>query len=153
LITDHFFLFSIKSPFFTLFPSFSQPNFFLWLVPFFSFLSNMPQLRVPFRFFSFFNFLGFGVVTVAPTIAKQYRFFTTLGPSRFTTPMVALLANHGLSYPTPANISYFWGFGSLSGLCLGLQLLSGIFLAMHYQAGADQAFASVEHIMRDVQGG
>ena len=68
-------------------------------------------------------------------------------------PLGALLANHGLSYPTPANLSYFWGFGSLSGLCLGLQLLSGIFLAMHYQAGADAAFGSVEHIMRNVQGG
>lgn len=68
-------------------------------------------------------------------------------------PLTALGLNHGLLYPTPANISYFWGFGSLSGFCLGLQLLSGIFLAMHYNSGADQAFASVEHIMRDVQGG
>jgi len=61
--------------------------------------------------------------------------------------------NHAVTYPTPANISYFWGFGSLSALCLGLQFLSGIFLAMHYSASVDLAFASVEHIMRDVQGG
>ena len=46
-----------------------------------------------------------------------------------------------------------WGFGSLAGICLLVQMLSGIFLAMHYTPHADLAFASVEHIMRDVEGG
>jgi len=39
--------------------------------------------------------------------------------------------NHLVDYPTPSNISYFWSFGSLAGLCLVIQLLTGIFLAMH----------------------
>lgn len=96
-------------------------------------------------------------VTCGPTVAfiafPSRAHLTALVPSRNFGALGTLLTNHGLSYPTPANISYFWGFGSLSGLCLGLQLLSGVFLAMHYQVGAEQAFASVEHIMRDVPGG
>ena len=106
------------------------------------------------------QFMGLNPISVAvagptriSTVAAGRFLSAALGRSRHPGPLGSLLASHGLSYPTPANISDFWGFGSLSGLCLGLQLLSGIFLAMHYQAGADQAFASVEHIMRDVQGG
>jgi len=55
--------------------------------------------------------------------------------------------------PQPANISYLWNFGSLLAVCLGIQILTGAFLAMHYQATADFAFNSVEHIMRDVNNG
>jgi len=55
--------------------------------------------------------------------------------------------------PTPSNLNYLWGFGSLLGLILGIQLGSGIFLAMHYTANVDLAFISVEHIMRDVNFG
>jgi len=55
--------------------------------------------------------------------------------------------------PQPANISYMWNFGSLLGLCLIIQILTGIFLAMHYSPNVDLAFASVEHIMRDVNYG
>jgi ubiquinol-cytochrome c reductase cytochrome b subunit len=55
--------------------------------------------------------------------------------------------------PQPANISYLWNFGSLLGICLVLQILTGCFLAMHYTAHVDFAFDSVEHIMRDVQSG
>ncbi len=51
------------------------------------------------------------------------------------------------------NLNYFWNFGSLAGLCLVLQLITGIFLAMHYVSNADTAFNSVEHIMRDVNKG
>lgn len=65
----------------------------------------------------------------------------------------SLLATHALTYPTPANLSYLWSFGSLSALCLGLQFASGIALAMHYDPSVAGAFASVEHIMRDVDGG
>lgn len=53
-------------------------------------------------------------------------------------------------YPSPSNLSYFWNFGSLAGFCLVLQIITGIFLAMHYVPNADLAFLSVEHIMRDV---
>lgn len=61
--------------------------------------------------------------------------------------------NHLGDYPTPANISYYWGFGSLAGLMLVVQLVTGIFLAMHYTPHVDRAFSSVEHIMRDVNYG
>jgi ubiquinol-cytochrome c reductase cytochrome b subunit len=55
--------------------------------------------------------------------------------------------------PQPANLSYLWNFGSLLGTCLIIQILTGAFLAMHYQANVDFAFTSVEHIMRDVNSG
>jgi ubiquinol-cytochrome c reductase cytochrome b subunit len=58
-----------------------------------------------------------------------------------------------VDYPTPSNISYLWNFGSLAGICLGIQLATGIFLAMHYTPHVDMAFLSVEHIMRDVNYG
>jgi quinol-cytochrome oxidoreductase complex cytochrome b subunit len=56
-------------------------------------------------------------------------------------------------YPTPRNLSYWWNFGFLAGFVLVLQIVSGIFLAMHYQADADRAFDSIQHIMRDVNYG
>jgi len=62
----------------------------------------------------------------------------------------AFLTSHIVDYPTPSNLNYFWSFGSLAGLCLVIQLVTGIFLAMHYTTHVDFAFNSVEHIMRDV---
>lgn len=56
-------------------------------------------------------------------------------------------------YPTPRNLSYWWNFGFLAGFVLVIQIVSGIFLAMHYKADASLAFSSVEHIMRDVNYG
>nr|YP_009734650.1 cytochrome b [Sphaerothecum destruens]QID02693.1 cytochrome b [Sphaerothecum destruens] len=58
-----------------------------------------------------------------------------------------------LEYPCPVNISYMWNFGSLLGIVLMVQLLTGIFLAMHYVPNIELAFFSVEHIMRDVLNG
>lgn len=66
---------------------------------------------------------------------------------------VSPLNNHLVDYPTPSNISYLWSFGSLSGMLLVLQIITGIFLAMHYAADISLAFSSVEHIMRDVNYG
>ena len=61
---------------------------------------------------------------------------------------------HGLiAYPAPSNITYFWNFGIYSLVCLVLQIITGIFLAMHYTPEVTLAFASVEHIMRDVNYG
>ena len=57
------------------------------------------------------------------------------------------------TYPAPVNLSYLWNFGVLSFVCLLIQILTGIFLAMHYTPHADLAFISVEHIMRDVNYG
>lgn len=59
----------------------------------------------------------------------------------------------GTKHPTPRNLNYFWNFGSLAGLCLVIQILTGLFLAMHYNASTANAFNSVEHIMRDVNYG
>ena len=58
-----------------------------------------------------------------------------------------------IDYPSPSNISYLWNFGSLAGVCLIIQIVTGIFLAMHYTPHVDYAFSSVEHIMRDVNFG
>lgn len=55
--------------------------------------------------------------------------------------------------PSPASISYLWNFGSLLGLCLVIQIATGIFLAMHYCADVSLAFSSVAHISRDVNYG
>lgn len=57
------------------------------------------------------------------------------------------------NYPAPATITYWWSFGSLAAVCLGVQIVTGILLAMHYTPNIDLAFMSVEHIMRDVNYG
>ena len=67
--------------------------------------------------------------------------------------LFAVINNHLIDYPTPVNLNYFYGFGSLAGIMLVIQILTGIFLAMHYTAHIDLAFNSVEHIMRDVNNG
>nr|YP_011017613.1 apocytochrome b [Bostrychia tenuissima]WQF69436.1 apocytochrome b [Bostrychia tenuissima] len=61
--------------------------------------------------------------------------------------------NHLIAYPTPINIHYAWSFGFLSLMCLTLQTVTGIFLAMHYTPHIALAFSSVEHTMRDVNFG
>nr|WRO45062.1 cytochrome b [Habronychus sp. 2 XYG-2024a] len=58
-----------------------------------------------------------------------------------------------IDLPTPSNISIFWNFGSLLGMCLTIQILTGLFLTMHYCPNIDSAFSSVVHIMRDVNYG
>lgn len=68
-------------------------------------------------------------------------------------PISSTLNQHLIDYPTPSNLSYWWGFGSLAGICLVIQIVTGVFLAMHYTPHVDLAFNSVEHIMRDVEGG
>lgn len=64
----------------------------------------------------------------------------------------SFIASHIIDYPTPINLNYFWSFGSAAGLCLVIQILTGIFLAMHYTPHIMLAFNSVEHIMRDGAG-
>jgi ubiquinol-cytochrome c reductase cytochrome b subunit len=70
-----------------------------------------------------------------------------------TNVLLRLLNSYIVDSPQPANISYLWNFGSLLGTCLIIQILTGVFLAMHYQPHVDFAFNSVEHIMRDVNAG
>lgn len=55
--------------------------------------------------------------------------------------------------PQPSNLSYAWNFGSLLAVCLIIQIVSGVTLAMHYNPSVAEAFNSVEHIMRDVNNG
>ena len=67
--------------------------------------------------------------------------------------LFAFVANHLIYYPTPISLTYAWSFGFLAGMCLLTQMISGIFLAMHYTPHVDLAFSSVEYIMRDVPNG
>ena len=67
--------------------------------------------------------------------------------------LLRLVNSYVIDSPQPANISYLWNFGSLLGTCLIIQILTGVFLAMHYTPHVDFAFNSVEHIMRDVNAG
>jgi len=67
--------------------------------------------------------------------------------------LLAFIDSHIINYPTPINLNYLWSFGSTAGICLAIQILTGIFLAMHYSSHVDYAFSSVEHIMRDVNNG
>lgn len=61
--------------------------------------------------------------------------------------------NHLIHYNSPISLTYAWSFGSLAGICLIIQMISGIFLAMNYTPHVDLAFNSVEYIMRDVNNG
>ncbi len=70
-----------------------------------------------------------------------------------THSIINWLYGEAISYPTPTSLSFFWSFGVMALVCLVSQILSGIFLAMHYIPSAELAFSSVEHIMWDVRGG
>nr|AIG53176.1 cytochrome b [Ctenotus spaldingi] len=72
---------------------------------------------------------------------------------RKTHPVLKIVNNSFIDLPSPSNISAWWNFGSLLGLCLIAQVLTGLFLAMHYTADISSAFSSVAHICRDVQYG
>nr|YP_010956652.1 cytochrome b [Coryphaenoides alateralis]WMY89745.1 cytochrome b [Coryphaenoides alateralis] len=72
---------------------------------------------------------------------------------RKTHPLLKIANDALADLPTPANISTLWNFGSLLGLCLITQVLTGLFLAMHYTSDIQTAFASVIHICRDVNYG
>nr|AXS66569.1 cytochrome b [Tenebrionoidea sp. 9 KM-2017] len=74
-------------------------------------------------------------------------------PIRKISPVTKIINNALIDLPTPSNISTLWNFGSLLGLCLGIQIITGIFLAMHYCPNVELAFNSVVHICRDVNYG
>ncbi len=67
--------------------------------------------------------------------------------------ILSFVDSHIIDYPTPINLNYMWSFGSTAGICLVIQIITGIFLAMHYTPHIDYAFLSVEHIMTDVNNG
>ena len=68
-------------------------------------------------------------------------------------PVIGLMHAQFVSFPTPRNLNYLWTFGGILFVCLAIQLVTGIVLAMHYQPSAAEAFNSVEHIRRDVNYG
>ncbi|MCL7047834.1 hypothetical protein MKW94_016915 [Papaver nudicaule] len=68
-------------------------------------------------------------------------------------PIASVLNQHLIDYPTPSNLSYWWGFGSLAGICLVIQIVTDIFLAMHYTPHVDLAFNSVEHYLTIIKKG
>nr|YP_011014010.1 cytochrome b [Unio bruguierianus]WQA10091.1 cytochrome b [Unio bruguierianus] len=72
---------------------------------------------------------------------------------RKTHPLIKILNNSLYDLPAPINLSVWWNFGSLLGLCLATQIVTGLFLAMHYTSNVDLAFYSVSHISRDVNYG
>jgi len=69
------------------------------------------------------------------------------------SPILATIYHGFISYPAPSNITYFWNFGIYSLVCLLIQIITGVALAMHYAPEVNLAFYSVEHIMRDVNYG
>nr|APG38567.1 cytochrome b [Kaloula sp. Leyte-Samar] len=77
---------------------------------------------------------------MAPTIRK-------------THPLLKIINGAFIDLPTPTNLSTWWNFGSLLGVCLIMQIATGLFLAMHYTADTSMAFSSVAHISRDVNYG
>nr|YP_138317.1 cytochrome b [Microhyla heymonsi]AAT07911.1 cytochrome b [Microhyla heymonsi] len=72
---------------------------------------------------------------------------------RKTHPLLKIVNNSFVDLPAPSNISAWWNFGSLLGVCLIAQIATGLFLAMHYTADTTMAFSSVAHICRDVNYG
>nr|YP_010318861.1 cytochrome b [Pipa snethlageae]UMB51095.1 cytochrome b [Pipa snethlageae] len=72
---------------------------------------------------------------------------------RKSHPLIKIINNSFIDLPTPSNISTLWNFGSLLGICLVAQIITGLFLAMHYTADTSMAFSSVAHICRDVNFG
>nr|UBD07201.1 cytochrome b [Otophryne robusta] len=77
---------------------------------------------------------------MTPTIRKSH-------------PLLKIINGSFIDLPTPINISSWWNFGSLLGLCLIAQIITGLFLAMHYTPDTSMAFSSIAHICRDVNYG
>ena len=72
---------------------------------------------------------------------------------RLVHPVLKIINSALIDLPVPVNISYLWNFGSLLGLCLAIQIITGVFLAMHYCPDVTLAFNSIHHILRDVNYG
>uniref|UniRef100_UPI0031F42029 cytochrome b n=1 Tax=Pyrgodera armata TaxID=1964324 RepID=UPI0031F42029 len=74
-------------------------------------------------------------------------------PLRTKNHMIKIINNSLIDLPAPTNISFWWNLGSLLGLCLMIQIITGLFLTMHYTPNIEMAFSSVIHICRDVNNG
>nr|YP_010043452.1 cytochrome b [Cercodemas anceps]QPD06747.1 cytochrome b [Cercodemas anceps] len=74
-------------------------------------------------------------------------------PIRKNNPMISIINNSLIDLPSPSNLSIWWNFGSLLGLCLIIQIITGLLLSMHFTADINLAFSSISHICRDVNYG
>lgn len=74
---------------------------------------------------------------------KQFLFFMKVLK---TQPLLSILNSNLIDSPSPSNLSYLWNYGSLLGVCLVIQIITGVTLAMHFCPNIDLAFNSVEHI-------
>nr|WMV00449.1 cytochrome b [Rhodopsalta cruentata] len=74
-------------------------------------------------------------------------------PTRQNHPLIKIINNSLIDFPAPSNLSYWWNFGFVLGLCLMIQIFTGLFLSMHYNANIMNAFESLSHICRDVNYG
>nr|UTS56477.1 cytochrome b [Stomphastis thraustica] len=74
-------------------------------------------------------------------------------PIRKSHPIIKIINNSLIDLPSPSNISIWWNFGSLLGLCLMIQIITGLFLTMYYTANIEMAFYSVNYICRNVNYG
>nr|URX53627.1 cytochrome b [Postelectrotermes sp. 1 AB-2022a]URX53679.1 cytochrome b [Postelectrotermes sp. 1 AB-2022a]URX53744.1 cytochrome b [Postelectrotermes sp. 1 AB-2022a] len=74
-------------------------------------------------------------------------------PMRISHPLMKIANSALVDLPAPTNISTWWNFGSLLGICLMIQIITGLFLAMHFCPNTEMAFSSVAHICRDVNYG
>lgn len=83
----------------------------------------------------------------------RYGYQPMIIPLRKIHPLIKIFNGALIDMPIPSNISILWNFGSLLGLCLASQIITGLFLAMHFSANIDLAFSSVVHICRDVNYG
>ena len=91
-------------------------------------------------------------------IRREFRFdllsmHSSTFPIRKSHPLLKIITGAVVDLPSPSNLSIWWNFGSLLGLCLGIQILTGLFLAIHYTGDVRCAFDSVVHITRDVNYG
>lgn len=120
-------------------------------------MTNPPLLPRTFLPHNFFN----SIFTINSDCSSQnheiWLFFFTIqqlmATIRSTHPLIKIINNAVVDLPAPSNISSWWNFGSLLGLCLVTQIATGLFLAIHYTAHVDLAFSSVVHIVRDVNYG
>jgi len=105
-------------------------------------------------FFNFFTNAPISIVRLTLSGINKVKSLLPLNlPRTNKNYLVAFIDSHIIHYPTPITLTYAWSFGSLAGICLVIQMVSGIFLAMHYTPNIDLAFSSVEYIMRDVNNG
>ena len=83
----------------------------------------------------------------------MFKYYVRIDNFRQSHPLVKILRGSAVDLPAPVNISNYWNYGSSLGLCLAIQIVTGLLLASHYNSSPDLAFQSVNHIIHDVSMG